>query len=192
MWSHVMPTVRRVVTGVDADGHAVVASDGPAPTTHDFVHVPGMGTTLVWATVRPASLSGSLPGGSADPTVDLRGDLPAPGETRFVIVQFPPDAVFGDEHFDPRAAEAEQRRVSPDLAATFEAAEPGMHTTNTTDYAVILSGSIQLELDNGVLVPLNPGDTVVQNGTRHAWRNGSPDVAVVAFVNIGPWPGTQG
>lgn len=183
-----MPTVRRVVTGVDANGHAVVASDGPAPVTHDFTHVPGMSTTLVWATVPPASLAG----GSADPTVDLRRDLPGPGETRFVIVAFPPDTVFGDEHFDPRAAEDEQRRVSPDLAATFETAEPGMHTTNTTDYVVILSGSIQLELDQGVLVPLNPGDTVVQNGTRHAWRNGGTEVAVVAFVNIGPWPGAQG
>ena len=48
---------------------------------------------------------------------------------------------------------------------------PGMHTTATIDFEVVLDGEIWLELDDGVEVHLRAGDTVVQNGTRHAWRN---------------------
>jgi hypothetical protein len=141
-----------------------------------------MSTTLVWATVH----GDRWPNDGTDPTLGLNRDLPGPGETRLVVVQFPPDSVFGDERFDAAAAAAEQRRVSPDLASTFEAAAPGMHTTDTIDYAIVLSGVIQLDLDRGVLVQIGQGETVIQNGTRHAWRNNGDAPAVVAFINIGP------
>ncbi len=49
--------------------------------------------------------------------------------------------------------------------------DPGMHTTDTIDFEVVLEGTVILELDDGAEVTLNPGDTVVQNGTRHRWRN---------------------
>lgn len=176
-----MPTVRRVVTTIDHNGDSIVASDAPAPATHDFVSIPAMSTTLIWATVN----DGRWPGDGTDPTVGLLRDLPGPGETRFVMVQFPPDTVLDDAGFDPVAAAAEQRRVSPELAARFAADSAGMHTTDTVDYAIVMSGSIELELDNGVLVPLRQGDTVVQNGTRHAWRNTSDTVTLMAFLNIG-------
>jgi mannose-6-phosphate isomerase-like protein (cupin superfamily) len=48
---------------------------------------------------------------------------------------------------------------------------PGMHTTDTIDFEYVISGRVVLELDDGASVELGPGDTVVQNGTRHAWRN---------------------
>ena len=48
--------------------------------------------------------------------------------------------------------------------------EPGMHRTDSTDFGVVLSGNVALELDDGVEVLLSPGDVVVQNGTRHRWR----------------------
>jgi uncharacterized cupin superfamily protein len=60
-----------------------------------------------------------------------------------------------------------------------------MHTTPTIDFEVVLSGEVWLELDDGVEVHLKPGDCVVQNGTRRAWRNHGTDVARLAVFLIG-------
>ena len=49
--------------------------------------------------------------------------------------------------------------------------DAGMHRSATIDYDVVLEGTIGLELDDGVEVTLQPGDVVVQNGTRHRWHN---------------------
>jgi quercetin dioxygenase-like cupin family protein len=62
---------------------------------------------------------------------------------------------------------------------------PGMHATQTVDYGVVLRGQLSLELDDGAKVQLRPGDCVVQNGTRHAWRNESDQECVMAFVILG-------
>jgi quercetin dioxygenase-like cupin family protein len=62
---------------------------------------------------------------------------------------------------------------------------PGMHTTDTVDFEVVLSGEVVLELDDGAEVTLRAGDTVVQNGTRHAWRNRGDVPAVIAVGIIG-------
>jgi len=66
-----------------------------------------------------------------------------------------------------------------------EQAEPGMHTTATVDFGVVLLGQATLELDDGATVVLNPGDTYVQNGTRHRWSNGGEVPAVLAVALIG-------
>jgi quercetin dioxygenase-like cupin family protein len=59
-----------------------------------------------------------------------------------------------------------------------------MHKTNTVDYAVVYDGEIWLELDGGKTIPLQRGDVVVQNGTRHAWRNkGTTSVTMLFFLN---------
>jgi quercetin dioxygenase-like cupin family protein len=63
--------------------------------------------------------------------------------------------------------------------------DPGMHTTPTIDFEVVLSGEVILELDDGAEVTLRPGDTVVQNGTRHRWRNEGSDPAVLAVFICG-------
>ncbi len=174
-------TVRRVVTGHDPHGRSVVVWDSEAPAHHDFEAIAGMSTTTVWAT--PSS--GWADPRDGDPSTRVERHVPAPGESRFVIVTFPPDGVFASPDFDPMGASAEQQQVSPDLAALFERDAPGMHTTPTVDYAVVLSGTVWLELDDHVLVPLTPGDTVVQNRTRHAWRNLGAEPTIVAFVNLG-------
>lgn len=62
---------------------------------------------------------------------------------------------------------------------------PGMHTTDTVDLIYVISGAVAMELDDGVEIELIAGNTVVQSGTRHAWRNrGSVPCEVVA-VSIG-------
>jgi quercetin dioxygenase-like cupin family protein len=60
-----------------------------------------------------------------------------------------------------------------------------MHTTPTIDFEVVLSGEVVLELDDGAEVTLRPGDTVVQNGTRHRWRNSGAEPAVLAVFIAG-------
>jgi quercetin dioxygenase-like cupin family protein len=59
----------------------------------------------------------------------------------------------------------------PGMLTHLEPDNPGMHTTNTIDFEYVISGEVSLELDDVKEVHLKPGDTVVQNGTRHAWRN---------------------
>jgi quercetin dioxygenase-like cupin family protein len=62
---------------------------------------------------------------------------------------------------------------------------PGFHRTDSIDMLYVASGQIVLTLDDGAEVTLNPGDTVVQNGTRHAWRNPGSEPAVVVGVLLG-------
>ena len=66
-----------------------------------------------------------------------------------------------------------------------EPGAPGMHTTQTIDVELVISGEVWLELDDGAEVRLGPGDTVVQNGTRHAWRNKSNEPCVLLVALIG-------
>lgn len=60
-----------------------------------------------------------------------------------------------------------------------------MHRTPSVDYGVVLDGEIWLELDDGTQTRLTRGDTIVQIGGRHAWRNKTDRPAAVAFVITG-------
>ena len=80
---------------------------------------------------------------------------------------------------------AEMEQKLPGLAAHMEPDAPGMHTTATIDFEVVLDGEVWLELDDGKEVHLQPGDSVVQNGTRHAWRNHGTVPARLAVFLIG-------
>ena len=71
------------------------------------------------------------------------------------------------------------------MAEFMEPDHPGMHTTDTVDFDVVISGEVWLELDDGAEVQLRPGDSVVQNGTRHAWRNRSSEPCTLAVALIG-------
>jgi hypothetical protein len=173
--------VRRVVTGTDERGKATVISDQVAPRHHDFTTIRGMSETLVWSTPAPCVITPR----PADPTPDAASLVAAPGETQLKIVTFPPDAVFAEPGFDPAAAAQEQAQAQPGLAELFEPDEPGMHATQTVDYALVLDGAITLELDDGRAVVLQRGDVAIQNATRHAWRNPTDEPATVAFFVVG-------
>jgi len=66
---------------------------------------------------------------------------------------------------------------------------PRHHRTNSIDYAVVISGSMEMELDNET-VRLNEGDVLVQRGTIHNWVNNGTEPCVIAFVLIGARPAT--
>ena len=84
------------------------------------------------------------------------------------------------------AAIAELEAKLPGMAAHLEPDHPGMHTTQTVDIGLVLTGEIDLELDDGATQHLVAGDFVIQNGTRHAWRNRSGAPTTMAFVLVEP------
>jgi hypothetical protein len=157
--------VRRVVTGVDGSGKSVVVMDGRPPVTREYVQTPGFADSFIWHT-------DSIPSVATE-TADkpLANFIPGPGETVALTVTLPPGSVYADPGYDPTAARAEDLALMPGLIDLFETDAPGMHATPTVDYVVVTEGEVVLELDDGATVSLNTGDVVVQNATRHAWRN---------------------
>jgi mannose-6-phosphate isomerase-like protein (cupin superfamily) len=170
-------TYRRVVTE-NVNGKAVVQSDEPL-LAYEFKTVPGYEHTLMW--VNP-----TIPDLSTEQRFDRYPDsvVPGPGGTSLHFVTFPPGSVFADPSFDGEAAHSEALIRLRGLADHFEKEDPAMHKTNTVDYAVVYDGEIWLELDDGKAIHLKRGDVVVQNGTRHAWRNkGTSPVTMLFFLN---------
>ena len=169
--------VRRVVTGHDSNGKAVFASDEMvAPIT--LAAMPGSAFHRLWGSDVPQTYpdAGEQPDGPAY--------FPPVGGFRFGLFTSPPEQE-ADYPEDMEAAMGEIEAKLPGLMAHMELDEPGMHTTDTTDYEIVLSGTIVLELDDGAEVTLSPGDTVVQNGTRHRWRNPGTEPAVLGVVLVG-------
>jgi mannose-6-phosphate isomerase-like protein (cupin superfamily) len=169
--------VRRVVTGHDSNGRAIFASDEMvAPIT--LAAMPGSEFHRLWGSDVPQTYpdAGEQPNGPAY--------FPPVGGFRFGLFTIPPERE-ADYPEDMEAAMGEIEAKLPGLMAHMELDEPGMHTTDTTDYEIVLSGTIVLELDDGAEVTLSPGDTVVQNGTRHRWRNPGTEPAVLGVVLVG-------
>lgn len=170
--------VRRVVTGQDASGKSVFVSDEEVePVTLELL--PGAEFHRLWG----ADETSKLPT-DGTPTSQDRYFPPASG-FRWVFFTLPPESVAAPENINFEAALNEAAEKLPGLTDVFEPDHPGMHTTDTVDFEVVLSGEITLELDDGAEVTLKPGDTVVQNGTRHAWHNRGDVPVVIAAVIIG-------
>jgi mannose-6-phosphate isomerase-like protein (cupin superfamily) len=172
---------RRVVTGHDASGKAIVVDDQlVAPVTLDAL--PGAEFHQLWG----ADSVRSFPDDGTRPKA--RSYFPPVGGFRFGFFTVVPDrqaAAPADADADSMAATVQFERRLPGMAKHFEAAAPGMHTTATIDYGVVLSGQAVLELDDGAMVTLNAGDAYVQNGTRHRWSNPGDVPAVIAVTFVG-------
>ena len=70
--------------------------------------------------------------------------------------------------------------------------ERRMHRTDSIDYIIVMSGEIDMELDNGALVHLKQGDVMVQRGTIHNWINRGTETCVMAVILIHADPVTAG
>ncbi|CAN7668951.1 cupin domain-containing protein [Pararhizobium sp. LjRoot235] len=173
--------VRRVVTGRNAAGKSVVVSDGPSPREMVLKHTHGFVSSPIWVTAKVPT----LPHDGMDPMTTSGTLLPSPGGSTFIVITVPPDAVMMSPEFRPDLAGPEHAEAAPGIAETFEMDNPGMHTTPTVDYACVVDGEVWMELDDGEVVHLKHGDTVVQNGTRHGWRNRGDKPATLAFVLMG-------
>ena len=150
--------VRRIVTGHDANGKAVVKTD------ERLAAVPRLGRPHIagceiWSTDKmPVDNSEE-----ADPA-QRAGFV-----KRYNYVGTGQGTVIRITEFAPGAPKF-------------------MHRTETVDYALLLSGECDLELDSGEIVPMKPGDIVVQRGTMHAWVNNGTAPAVFAFILIDAHP----
>ena len=137
----------------------------------------------IWSTDSTPDVSGR----TEDPTVSMTSLVPPPGGTRCRILVYPPDIEMGA--LAQAGAEIgvdfweEFHRQAPGFKEHMDSAT-GKHITDSVDYGVIISGQIDLELDDGVVVHLNAGDTYVLNGSNHAWHNrySGPCVWVVFMV----------
>ena len=162
---------RRIVTGVDASGKSVFVSDTEATGTV----VPGSGTMYdVWG------VDGEFDAPNDGRVPSYESFFPPDVGFRYIVATFPPD-----ESPDLMPAEEDIDALIPGASEFLEADNPGMHTTQTVDIGVVLSGELWLELDDGAEVHIGPGDIVVQNGTRHAWRNKGSEPCTVAYALVG-------
>lgn len=175
-----LPPIHRVVTGHDAGGKAVVASDGPLPTVVEIAAIPGTVFHEVWGTSgSPAPVDNG-----ADPTTAPLMLPPPRHGTRIRFVDIPPDT---PEFLAQGAATMHDafRQAGDVSASTVEAGSPHplMHRTETVDYGVVIEGELTLVLDDSE-VALKPGSVVVQRGTNHAWANRSGRPCRMLFVLV--------
>jgi mannose-6-phosphate isomerase-like protein (cupin superfamily) len=167
--------VRRVVTGHDASGKAVVLMDGAAP--NQKLRNTGLVSTLRWATDEtPADISGA--GDRADRE---SGVAPPPAGSVLRVVDFPPLGAEAAATLDQAAIHREMGLGTASHGTP--ARHPFTHRTRSIDYAVVLEGEIDMLLDD-TQVRLRAGDILVQQGTNHAWVNNSKANCRIAFVLI--------
>lgn len=173
------PAVRRVVTGHDASGKAVVLEDGNPPVVVTSPLQPGLAFHEVWnTTAMPMPIAAEFD----EPTPKHSGTAPPKGGTVIRIVDLPPEGPDGPK-FDK-----EQARTLFSAVGLAENADrhkagrhPLMHRTESIDYGIVLDGEIVLLLDDSE-VHLKQGDVVVQRGTNHAWTNRTDRVCRMAFI----------
>jgi hypothetical protein len=146
--------LRRVVTGHNAEGKAVVQID---ETVSNVISArPGQCSTVIWTT------------DSAPADNDVSEDM----SRRAVGTSETNGSVFRVVRYDPGVS-------------------PRMHRTDSIDYAVVLSGEIDMNMDAGS-VHLKAGDVLVQRGTIHNWVNNGTQPCIIAFSLIGAHPVTAG
>ncbi|GAA1682718.1 cupin domain-containing protein [Fodinicola feengrottensis] len=170
--------VRRVVTGHDFQGKARVVDDRDVePITSGLM--PDCAAYRLWGRdERP-----TLPDDGSPHRAEAY--YPPRDGSRFMINTIPPGELVPPTNVDTAAALAELERQMPGAMAAMEPDAPGMHTTDSLDYVLIVSGEVTLELDDGERTVLRAGDVVVQNGTRHAWRNHGTETCMIVGVAIG-------
>jgi len=146
--------VRRVVTGHDSGGRAVVKIDEIA--TNVISMRPAHSSCVIWTT----------------PSVPADNSTPQDEGSRPVGTALPNGTVFRVIEFAPGVA-------------------PRRHRTDSIDYAIVISGEIDMELDDSV-VHLKAGDVLVQRGTVHNWVNNGNEPCVMAVVLVAAEPARVG
>lgn len=167
-------SVRRVVTGHDSSGKAVILSDAAAANVKVREAQGGLVSGLLWATDEsPADIAGQAD--RADRTI---GVAPPAGGSVFRYVDFPPIATA-----PPVSQAAVLKEMNIHAAEVGSNRHPLMHRTRSIDYAIVLAGEIDMLLDDSE-VHLRAGDVLVQQGTNHAWVNRGDVMCRIAFVLI--------
>ena len=179
-----LPAPKRALTGRDAAGKSVFKSFDVTPVVAEIDSSPGLTFYELYMTEGVPALTGLEPDPMARGTIGF----PGPGGTMFRLISYPPRRPEGWKPPPGATFETGLRELSekvPGMGDHFDRGAPGMHTSDTIDYGIVVRGEMTLELDDGQKVHLRQGDCIVQNGTRHRWRNPLPEPCLMAFISIG-------
>ena len=180
-----LPPLRRVVAAADASGKSTIVEDGPPPAVRPSVR-PGFQSRNIWATFgSPAPL------GDPDRSGEVKGLMPPRCGTVIKYIDFPPEPLDPEER-NRIARDIERRRgpVGPETGLRRfpdSPIHPGMHETDTIDYAIVLFGEIHALVDEGETL-LRAGDVLIHRGTNHAWSNRADEPCRVLFVLVDAGP----
>jgi len=177
--------IRRIVTGHDDDGKAIIIADGPTPGVKTTPNRPGVIFHNMWTTT-------TAPARYDSPKEATSVDLPLPPPTNgtvFRLIEFPPESQI--EQVDDETAKKafEEYGAKGALQHGENNTEKStnkhafMHRTETVDYAICLSGEMTMLLDDSEVI-MKPGDVMVQRGTNHAWANRGKEYCTMAFILI--------
>jgi len=165
--------IHRVVTGLDAQDRSTTLFDSTETLT---AGASGLPSKTLWIT-------DSYPPGFTNEDAAKRkiGITPPDNGTKILEVEFPPLNEAALAKMDPNF----MMKVVGDKAPKRGVAvsNPLEHRTRTLDYAIILSGEVDMLLDDSQ-VHLKPGDVVIQQGTNHAWVNCGAEPCRIAFILI--------
>ena len=172
-----LPEFKRVVTGHDQQGQAIVASNGPTPNVFPLSSVPGTVFHELWnSSTSPAVLDNA-----SDPSSKPLQLSPEPQGSVIRVVDIPPDSIQNQVSEENAAA------VFAEIGQAHAGTGQGsirhklMHRTETLDYGIVTEGEVWLVLDEEE-VHLKRGDVVVQRGTNHAWSNRTEAMARMVFI----------
>lgn len=173
--------VRRVVTGHDAQGRAILQEDGVVPRVQRIGGDIGPLFHEVWNTqATPAPIDAA----SGEPHEDGIVLAPPRNGTRIRVLDIPPEG-DGIRNMTPEEARAHFAEVGAGSASAHgEGSRHAlMHRTETIDYGIVLEGELVLILDEGETT-VRAGDIVIQRGTNHGWANRSDKNCRIAFILI--------
>lgn len=174
--------VRRVVTGHNARGQAVILEDGPPQRVRRIGGPHGPVFYEIWNTREtPAQIDAA----SGEPAEDGVSLAPPRNGTRIRVLDIPPDD-DSLKDLTPEEAKAHFASVGAEEASSHTGAgsrHAFMHRTETIDYGIVLDGELTLIVDDGETV-VRAGDIVIQRGTNHGWANRSDRPCRIAFILI--------
>ncbi len=168
--------VRRIVTGHNAQGRSCIVEDGPTPAVITTPGREGYRVSNVWRTATGEDAH------TPDAISAHKGILPPANGTIVRIIEWPAEPA------DPaelrRQMDKTFAQMYPDAHRDVKPGEhPGMHQTDTVDYAILLEGEVVAIMEEGETV-MRAGDVLIQRGTNHAWANRSGKPAKMAFILI--------
>ena len=174
--------VRRVVTGHDAQGSAIIQQDGIVPRVQRVGGPHGPMFYEVWNTRDTPVPIDRASGEPAEEGIQL---APPKRGTRIRVLDIPPED-SSIQAVTPEEAKAHFAEVGAATASSHKASgsrHAFMHRTETVDYGIVLEGEVTLIMDEGETV-VRAGDIVIQRGTNHGWANRSGRHCRIAFILI--------
>ncbi|OUU79143.1 MAG: hypothetical protein CBC38_05205 [Gammaproteobacteria bacterium TMED78] len=172
-------SIRRIITGHDKNGKAVVISDESVKNIVKPENRPGVAIHNIWKNdSSPAKVFG--PEETTNETIGL---LPPKNGSVFRIIHFPPEKDWIDNIDHKKAQDAWKSIGAEGVGVSDKPLHPLMHKTETIDYALCIEGEMHMVMDDSETL-IKKGDVVVQRGTNHAWSNRSSDYCIMMFVLI--------